>query len=255
MTLTKSTLTIASIATALIFGGGVYLLMNLDSIAKTLTERVASETLGVDVDIGEIQISLKEKSVIVRSVEVSNPPGYHAPHAATIDRIAMKANQLSDVLLSFEDISVTGTEMFLEVTPQGTNLTDIRNNVNAKAAQGDSAAEQIKVIIARLKIEKLHVVPGTLLIGREMEPITISNIVLRNIGRENNGVSASQAIAEVWKAVSRDVTRRAANAGFLKGLDKDALEDIGASGLQPFKDRLSDDLGTLGEDIKGVFGD
>ena len=67
MTVSKSVLTVSSLAFVLIFGGGVYVLTQINELAKPLTEKIASDVLGVAVTIGEMDIRLKERRVFVRT--------------------------------------------------------------------------------------------------------------------------------------------------------------------------------------------
>jgi hypothetical protein len=243
MTTSKSILTVTSLAFVLMFGGGVFLLMNMGSIAKTLAQRIASDTLGVKVSIASVDVDLQNKAVTVNSVRVGNPAGYKGTYAATLDKIYMKADTLSQVLLRFNDISVTGSEVYLEVKPESTNLTDIKKTVDAKAAQGDKAAQQIKVIIENMRIEKMRVNPSVLLPGApSIEPITVPDIVLRGIGAKENGVLASEAIAQVWGDVVTRTTRSANQAGFLEGLSGDALREAGVGQVQQIRQQIENTI-------------
>lgn len=255
MNVSKVILTVSSVAVAAAFGGGVYLMMNFGSIAKNMTERVASETLGVKVSVGRIDVSFQDKAVTVSGVKVGNPAGYEGAHAATIEQIYLKADTLSDVLLRFNDVAVKGSEVYLEVHQNATNLTDIKKTVNAKAAKGDRAAEQIKVIIENMRIEKMRVNPKVLLIGAaNIEPITVPDIVLTGIGVKENGVLASEALGQIWADIAQRVSREANKQGFYEGLSPEALEDVGVTQIQQFKDQLSDDVDTLKKDLKGLLG-
>ena len=142
----------------------------------------------------------------------------------------------------------------LEVTPSGTNLSDIKKHVDAKSAQGDKAAEQIKVIIDHMRIEKMRVIPSLMIAGAPaMEPIIVPDLVLDGIGRKENGVLAKDAIGQVWRAMSGKISQSASRAGFYQGLDEEALKEIGASRIQGLGGQVSHDLGVLGKDLKKIF--
>ncbi len=253
MSATKTVFTVSSLALALLFGGGVFILMNLGDIAKNMAEKIASETLGVSVSIGTVDVALQDKTVTVSNIKVGNPKGYKGRHAATIQTVYLKADTLSQVLLKFNDISVSGSEVYLEVKESGTNLTDIKKTVNSKAAKGDKAAQQIKVIIEQMKIEKMRVHPSVLLAGLgDLAPITLPTIRLNNIGTKENGVLAREAIGQIWQSISGEVSKSANSAGFYQGISPDALEDIGVGQIKGFKENFSKDIGDL---KKSLFGD
>jgi hypothetical protein len=252
--LSKTALTAASLATAMLFGGGVYLFMNFGSIARTVSERVASETLGVDVDIGGVSVNWQQKAVTVSNVRVGNPPGYQGQHAATIETIYLKAHTLSDTLLNFQDVKVAGTQAYLEVRPDATNLTDIKKNVNAKAAAGNQAAQQIKVIIESMRIESLTVNPNVLLFtDQKMAPIKVPDVVLTGIGAKENGVLASEAIGQIWAHVAEEVSQAANEAGYYQGVSPDALDDLGVGQIEVLKEQIKQDIDDLGDNLKKMF--
>lgn len=253
MSATKTVFTVSSLAFAILFGGGVFLYMNFGDIAKNMAEKIASDTLGVSVSIGKVDVGLKEKTVTVSNVKVGNPKGYKGSHAATIETIYLKADTLSQALLKFNDVSVTGSEIYLEVKENATNLTDIKKTVNSKAAKGDKAAQQIKVIIEQMKIENMRVHPSVLLTGLgDMQPITLPPIRLNGIGTKENGVLAREAIGQIWQSISNEVSKSANSAGFYQGVSPDALQDIGVGQIESFKENFKKDIGDL---KKSIFGD
>ena len=255
MSVSKTAVTISSLALAMMFGGGVYLMMNFGTLAQQMAERIASKTLGVSVSIGSVDIDFQDKAVTVSKVKVGNPAGYSGSHAATIEKIYMKADKLSQVLLRFNDVAVSGSEVYLEVKENGTNLTDIKKTVDSKAAKGDQAAKQIKVIIEKMRIEKMRVIPSVLLAaGLEIEPIVVPDIILTGIGVKENGVLASEAIGQIWADIVSRVNRSASQAGYYEGLSPEALEDMGATQLQQIKGQISEEVDKIGEGIKGLFG-
>jgi hypothetical protein len=254
MSISKTAMTVSSVAMAMIFGGGVFLFLNFGALAKNIAERIASDTLNVPVSISSVNVALQEKTVIVSGVKVGNPQEYDGAYAATMDKIYMKADTLSQTLLRFNDITVSGTEVYLEVHPDGTNLTDIKNTVDTKAAAGDKAAQQIKVIIESMRIEKMNVNPKVLLPGvANIEPIAVPDIILRGIGVKENGVLASEAIAQIWADIARRVSKAANEAGYYEGMSPEALKEVGIGQIQQIKEQLSNDMKHLSRDLQRSF--
>jgi hypothetical protein len=253
--MSTKTFIVTGLILAVVLGGGIFSFLNFGSYAKILTERIASRTLNVAVSIGSLDVVIREKTVLLKDLRIGNPAGYKTPYAAKIDTITLKAHTLSEALLRFSDIRVTGAEMFLEVHPAGTNLTDIKKQVNAKAAAGDQAARQIKVIIENLRMEKLKVIPSILIAGKNLTPIVMPDIILRDIGVRENGVLAQDAIGQIWADTVRRVSQEANQAGLLEGLSDQALKDIGATRMQQIRDQVSHGMDRLGNDFKRIIGD
>ncbi len=239
MVVSKSIVTISSVAFALLFGGGVLLYMNLGNIAKNATQRIASETLGVPVTIGSMNISIPEKSVVVKNLKIANPSGFKKPHALAVDTISIKAKSFSRELLTFDDISVTGTNAYMAVTEKGTNFNTIRQNMSAKkgnkAAKASDSAPP-KVIINRLNIAKASLTPALLLEDVDLGAVTVPDIKLTGIGRKEGGVLAGEAITQIWAEISREFNLEAAKAGMLTGLPDKVLDKIGVSGIVSSED-------------------
>lgn len=238
----KNKTMIAGIVSVVVIIGVVLLVMNAGGMAKRAIEKVASHTLGVPVHIASLDISLQEKQVVVGGLKISNPEGYKNAHALTIETIDIAASDITKELLSFNNIIVSGTDLYLEVTENGTNFTDLRKKVDTKASAEEKAAgDPAKVIIDLLRIENARVHPSVTLAGGDMQTMTLRDIELRNIGRKSNGVLASEAIGEVLDEVVQVATEASMEQGFLKGLSSESMEDLGLSS-------------GLFDKVRGIFG-
>ena len=253
MTGTKTVITAGTLATALMFGG-IFLYLNFASIAKNLTEKIATQALGVQVAISGMEVSLPEKQVKVRGVRVANPKGYKEPYALTLGSIDISLSEISEGLIGFNEISVSDAAVNVEVTEHGTNLNDIRNYAQANRAEKPAEAQR-KVIIKSFKLGQTTINPAVTLVERELSPITMPPLEMKGIGERENGILAREAIVQIWTHVSQKVSTKAAQQGVLDGLSSDQLKEVGASGLDNFKNQLGEELDGLGDSLKGVFGD
>lgn len=260
MTLSKSTLTVASIAMAFIFGGGAYLYTNLSLIAKRITQNVATQALGVPVTIDTMIVSIPEKSVMVKGLKVANPKGFKAPYAMRADEIRIDAESFSKELLIFKDIKIIGVHTDLEVQTSGTNFGAIKDNLAKKktesaAAPSKAAGQAVKVIIRDLEIGAATLQPRVLLLGDTMDPITIPALRLRGIGQKTNGILAKDAIAQVWSKFSSVLSDKALGAGYLKGLSADNLKREGVKRIQNvIEENVPDAVRALEGGVRGLFG-
>ena len=147
---------IATVLAVTVLGGGIYVYMNLGNISKMIAENVASEALGVKVSIGEIDVSVKDKLVTVTDIRVRNPRGYKKPNIMTVSTVKIKAGSLSQELLNFNDIRVSGANTYVEVKNKTTNLHTLRDQVAGISAKRDAektdaqrGKKPIKVIIKK----------------------------------------------------------------------------------------------------------
>ncbi len=121
MVTTKSAITITSLAFLLMFGGGLYMFMNLGDIAKRAIEAKASEAMGVKVTMAGFKIEIQNKKASVYKLRIANPEGFSSPYAVVVERISVSLGDLSPELVRLKDISVRGVDAYLEVTQRGTN--------------------------------------------------------------------------------------------------------------------------------------
>lgn len=253
MSTIKTALTVTSVGTALLFGGGIYLYMNFAPIAKNLAEKYASQTLGVKVSIADLEVHWKERRVDVSDVTIANPPGYTKPYAATIQTIGIQAGSLNSELLEFKDVAVNGTDIYLEVKPNATNLTDIRNNVNKNIGENPSQGEKaIKVILDKMVMNgTIH--PSVTLLGNKIEPVKLPEIRLSGIGRNSNGVLVNQAVGQIWKEISTQTIAASNKNGFLKGIDRDALTESGIGEVEILKEQIDQEVDKVKDGLKSLF--
>ncbi|MGH1404758.1 MAG: hypothetical protein ACRBDL_10995 [Alphaproteobacteria bacterium] len=267
----KASLYIFSFFVLLLIGGAVYLYANMDSIAKQLSEKIASEALGVDVTIGDVMISLEEKKVVVSDLRIANPAGYTKPEAMSVKTITIAAESFTKELLSFARVEVDGTNVNLEVGKNGTNLGDLKKNIDSKqknnssdkpkenkeATSSHAKEEQIKVIVKKFSLTGAQLNPSVTLIKKDLAFINVPDIHLSGIGQKENGILAKDAIAQIMNAVLAAFNKSANGAGFLEGLSLNILNDIGVSTPEVFQKNLKKsfdkDVKQLKQGFQGLF--
>ncbi len=206
----------------------VILMMNLGAYGKAAVEKLATASLGVAVSIDSLDVSLQERRVMVKGVQIANPEGYEAsPYAMRFEQIAITTAEISKDLLVFDNIRVDGAAVNLEVKEWGTNLTEITDHVNSKASlEHESAQEPTRVIVRELLIGKAALRPASTLLKNEMEPVTMPEIRIRGLGEEENGVIASQAMTQILGYVVQVAAQSSLRGGFLQGMAPEALADF-----------------------------
>lgn len=259
----KAGLYLLSIFVVILVVGVTYLYVNMDSLAKKLTEQIASETLGVPVHVGAMDIILEDLKVVVSDIRIENPKGYTNLNAITIKTIIIDADSFSKDLLTFARISVDGTHVNLEVDSNGTNLGDIKNNVNARPVKkpsadnsnGTSGHDAIKVIVKKFSLTGAQISPSVTLLGGRLATITAPDIHLTGIGQKENGILAEEAIAQIMDAVLQKFNKSANGAGFLEGVSLEMLNTMGISTADVFKKNLKKNYQRDVDGLKKGLGD
>lgn len=202
----------------LLVSGGWYLYSNMGGIITRQAEKIASDALGVSVDIGSIDVSITDKKVVVNALIIDNPPGYSTPYAMSADSIHIGLNTASQQLIDFRDIRVKGSVVNLEINEKGMNLNDIKALANRKEQKESVGSEQVRVIIERMVIEASTIHPTISLLRGEVVPITMPAITFNNIGKSGSGSDAGDVIAQVLSKYLGSVEKAARDSGMLNGI-------------------------------------
>ncbi len=222
---------------AVLFAAGAYIYMNLGGFITRTAEQIASDALGVKVNIGSIDVSLSNKKVTVSGIKIGNPPGYRKAHAITAESIDIGLNTASKELIDFKDIRVKGSVVNLEVNEKGMNLTDLKNLANKKEQKESVGSEQIRVIIEHMAIEASTINTSITMLDRDIAPITLPAISFNNIGK-GGSVTAGDAIEQVVTKYLSAVQNAARQQGLLNGVpgfdDAKGILNDAAEGLNSF---------------------
>lgn len=254
-----------------VLGGGFWLYQNFGNIAKIQTEKIASKTLGVPVNIGDLDISFKEKEIVLSGLTIGNPPGFKNDKIIKVDAIKVAADSLKDKTLVFNEIVIDGTAINFEVTQGGTNFTALQKLMAAQkpttsgpkadtAAKTQTAssepADPYKVIIKRLLINNATLTPSSTLTKANMDTFIMPDISMNSIGVKQGGVSASEAVRIVTANLSDTVLKTALKSGYMEGMSQEMLKDLkmqyDLSGA--VVDKVKSDFQKAGEELKGLFG-
>ncbi len=209
----KTNLKLITLA-ALVAAGG-YLYLNFSSLLTRTVEKIATDAVGVSVDIGSINISLSDKKVTVSSIKVANPSGYSNPHVMTTDALMIGLNTASEKLIDFSNIQVKGSSIFFEMNEKGTNVQDLKKRTEGKEQKESVGSEQIRVIVQQMMIDASTV--NATLFGKEVPAITIPALKFSGIG-SGKGIEAGDAIKQIFTKYMASAEKAVRESGLLQGL-------------------------------------
>lgn len=213
-----------------------------DRLVLGVVQQGATASVGREVVIGDISLSLWRGNIGFADITVQNAEGYDSPFAMTLERayIDTQPSSLFGPTVRVKTIELDGVEIFVEQKALKNNLLDL---LAAMPAQQEPEAEEQtegkNVNVATTTIENITV---HLKIGKggaepRMLKIKIDPIVLEDLGTEkeiNSGAIAARIIA----AVAAGVIRQTADE-----LPAEAVNQI----IALAKDTVDLDKITLGE--------
>ena len=257
----KKTVKILGVIVLLVALAGIFVFMNKDAIIKNYIESAASEALGVAVTIGDLDINLGEKKVVINNIAVANPKGYKNEHVLKIKNVTVDGEKFSKELLAFTLIQVDGTQVNLEVNEKGANLGDLKQKTQQGKQQAGQSSDQeksgsnIKVIVRKFALTGAEITPSVTLIGGDMPVVKVKDIVVKDIGTKENGVTPEQAVAQIMDVVLAKFNVTASGAGFMEGMSLESLNAMGVSTGQVFKKNLKNSYkGEVDKFKKGLGG-
>lgn len=228
MTTTKSIMSVTGIAFALMFGGGVYLLMNINHFAKDYIEKVATQTLGVQVTIGALDVDLKALRAQARNLRIKNAPDFQSPYILRARTLDVGLDSVSKTLVHLKVIDVQGVQTWMDIRPSGTNFQAVQKNVTSASRKSPQDAEAVKIIIDRLSLRDMSMNTSIEAVGavNKLEVVRVPDVSLKGIGKRENGVIVQDAIAQVWRSLSKKVIAAGPQKTFMKDLETKAVDKV-----------------------------
>ena len=230
MSLSKITLIIIS---SLILMAGIFLYLNFGNIAKNKAEQIASNALGVKVELSSLSFSLKEKKATIKGIKIANPPGFRNQHIITADRMNIGLKTASRELIDFNDIQVGGTVINLEVTEKGTNLQALKKLASQKKQKESAGSEQVRVIVRKMVINESTINPSVTLLKKDIGSFKLPTVRVSGIGQNSNGAIAQDAVTQIamvyLKAAEAEVRQQGLSAG-VQGLLKEVEGSLDVEG-------------------------
>lgn len=228
---------------ALVIGGGIFLYLNFGSIAKNMAEKIATNALGVNVSISSLSVSLKDKTATVKGIKIANPSGFKNRHIMTISQVDVGLKAVSKTLIDFSNIAVSGTNVNLEVTQNGTNVTALKNKMASQPKK--QTDNPIRVIIRSLTINQSTVTPTVTLLKTDIGSIVVPPVKLSGIGVRDNGVHAKEAVRQVIQAYLKQAESQISKEGLL--INKDEIINRAKDKVN---EKVNDTLKNITKDIK-----
>jgi uncharacterized protein involved in outer membrane biogenesis len=212
----------------------------LGAFIKAGVERVGPSITRTSVKLGGVGVSLLSGRAHLKGLVVGNPAGLRAPNAFTLNEANVQVNWksvLEDTVV-IETIEVNGPEITFESRLSGSNLSTIRDNVQAFTSSASAAKASGAARSDRASRKKVHVKRFILRDGRvtvwlgagslESKALTVPlpDVQLKDIGKESDGATPEQVTAAVFTAIYNAALRTVTGAA--KPLEK-GTEAIGES--------------------------
>ena len=225
--------------------GAYYLLSNLNSIVAAAIEKHGSEVTQARVGVSGVDISLREGRGSIKGLSVSNPEGFSAHDAFSLEDITIDIDlgSVRKEPIVIDEIRIQAPVIHAEVNERGaTNIDALRKRVGEHTSSsggsgGGESGEQKRIRIKKFVFEKGSIAVDATALGVEKKTLALPAIHMNDIGGPNGAMPdeiAKVVLTRVAKDVSSEIAASEVNRLIEDQLDegiadkaKDLLKKIG----------------------------
>jgi len=233
------------------------LIVCLNPIVKNTVTKVGTLVTGTGVELQKARIFPLIGKVHLEGMSVLNPKGYVNPNAISFGAFTVQVSPISLLTdkIEIKTIRMEKLTLDLEIHQKGTNLGDIKKNVDAfteKLASAGNAAEEEESVPAeeeeqpkKMVIRQLQIVDSSIHLANPNLnldlTIPLPDIEMTDVG---DGRSISELAQVLYDAIYEAVMSAAKSSGDVMG---SAMESTGKK-LQDAAGKFSDSAKSMGID-------
>jgi uncharacterized protein involved in outer membrane biogenesis len=199
-----------------------------ETAIKTAVEKSATKTLGVNVAINNVSLSLLQGRVGIKGLVIDNPQGYQNKtllQLADAD-VAVNIGSLMSDTVKINNITLDGTKLTIEQKGLTNNLKQVIDNLPKTEKETEQQPSGKKLEISKLEITGTAVTVKLLPVPGKVDNVTlnIDPIVMENLGTDSK-LDAGILTAKVLTAIATGVAKQGAGVlpdDMIKGMG-DAL--------------------------------
>jgi uncharacterized protein involved in outer membrane biogenesis len=218
----KKALVALLILVALVAGALFWVYESLDVLVKFTLEHYGPDVAGVTVRVGHVEISPQDGRGMLKAIEIGNPPGFSATHAAKLGevRVALDPATIRAPIVRVREIAIEAPLIVYERGSKGTNLDAIQRNIEGyvarnvpvsesgdKSAGAPSGARHL-FVIDRLAIRGAKVTMTNTALRGQGITFDLPDIELRDLGKRQGGLTASQVAGIVTNTLIARIGQR-----------------------------------------------
>ena len=205
----------------LAIGVAWWLNRGLDGIVQRAIGHYGSQMTGSRVAVDAVELRTVDGRGVIRGLVVGNPAGFRAPHAIKVGVIdvSLDARTIADPVVVIKRIVIESPDVIYEKGESQTNFEAIQQHIaqalgtsaNRSDSGTGSSSGSRRLIVQELVIRNARAQATAAGLAGQSISTTLPDITLRDIGREQGGVTPAQLGQIVTKALTQ---RLVASLGF-----------------------------------------
>ena len=259
--------------------GGIYWAYNYfdwHSQVRNMVHIYGSQVVGTDVNIGRIDISLKDGHGSVSNITVGNPNGYSKDLIINLGTVAVKVDTGSVLKVLKETAQKSGPKVKTividevrvskpEVTYELMNLNrnnadDVLANIKKNTASSgkkeepkpaDENAVQYNVAVKKVVIENgtATVAAGLLGVSKSLS-LDLPTITINNLGTEKQGITVGDGLAKLFQEILKTTVNAVAKIDLSELLG--GVSDLATGAVNAATDAAGAAVDTAGKAASGA---
>ncbi len=235
--------------------------MFFNSAIKKGIETFGPKVTQTSVSLDSVNISPLSGYGEIHGLVIGNADGFNTPSAFSLDKVIVHVDlkSLMTDKIIIKEILIDGPEVTYEMALTGSNLDQLKKNVESLTAAGSSgqdrktekkhevepSGEGKKIQIDSFVFENATVNLSAKILQGAVVPISLPKIHLTDIGKESDGSSISEILDEVFGSIFTGITDTVKTSGKLGGTIGDSASMVSDAA----KDGASKVIGG----VKGLF--
>lgn len=229
-------------------GAFFYLSSNAGGLIRDGVVSYTPPVIGAEVELASVDLDPASGTASLNSMVIGNPEGFSSEHLFKMDQFMVKMDTSLDNLTSdvirISEVRLEGADMIYEIGRNGNNVGKIQENIDAYMADlglESSEDSETKFIIDNVYVNGTNVKVASDLLGGRGVGFPLPDLHLSGIGERENGVIASDALKQIFGAISNSVQRVAQSEaiGDLLGNVQGAGENV----VKELEDKVVDEVG------------
>jgi hypothetical protein len=188
---------------------GVFYLLG-GQLLKAGIETAGTKTLGVRVDVGDVQLSIRKGMVGIRDLVVENPPGYAHKELLVLGQgvISTDLRTLLSNEVHIKELKLENMDMTVEQKASSNNLQEVIGSLKTGKAEAKEPSgkklqiETLEITGVKVKV-KLLPVPGK----ADTVTLNLAPIRMKNLGSDNK-LDAGILVSKIMLAITEGIAEQ-----------------------------------------------
>jgi uncharacterized protein involved in outer membrane biogenesis len=246
---------------AILVVGVIVLYSSLGVLITQAVTTAGSEIIQAKVDLDETVIDASSGKGSLRGLLIGNPEGFETKSAFKMDvvEITLDTDSITSDTIIINEINIQAPEVTYELGGSGSNIDAIQQNVDAfvkkyagtsdsKEEKSEAKEDETKMIIDHVYVKGGKVNISATLLGGKSMTVSLPDIHLKDIGKEENGATPGEVAKSIIGALNKSILKAVAPLNLGK------VGDVAGKAVKGVGDTLEKETKGVTDAMSGILG-